>query len=66
MDITFQPTPFGTVRVDLVVPVADVGKVKRSVSSQAGKRHLGKRLSVREHRFGSLVRVGIIYRKTAA
>lgn len=66
MNVTFTPTPFGTVRADVVVPVDQIGKAKRSISSQAGRRGYGKRLSVREHRFGRLARVGIIYRKTAA
>lgn len=63
MNITFTPTPFGTVRADVVCPADQVGKAKRSISAQAGRRGLGKRISVRAHVFGRYARVGVIYRK---
>lgn len=63
MNVSFSPTPFGTVHASVVVPAEDAAKAKRSISSQAGKRHYGKRLSIREHTFGRFVRIGAIYRK---
>ena len=45
MNITFQPSPFGTVHV--TGTGADPAKVRRSISSQAGKRGLGQRLTLR-------------------
>ena len=63
MNITFSPTPFGTVHVETVAPVQDASKAKRKISAQVSPRGLGKRLSLREHRFGSYVKIGAIYRK---
>lgn len=65
MNITFSPTPFGTVHVSAVVPVADIRKARRSIAAQVGRRGLGKRLSVREHTFGQYARIGLVYRKAA-
>lgn len=65
MNIKFSATPFRTVRADVVVPVSEATRAKRSISAQAGKRGLGKRLSVREHTFGRYVRIGVIYSKKA-
>lgn len=62
-EATYSPTPFGTVVVEAIVPVEEIGKFKRSVSATAKRKGLGKRLSVREHTFGRYARVGLIYRK---
>ena len=61
MKITFSPTPFGTVHVGTVVPAEEAVTARRKISAQAGQRGYGRRISVREHRFGSLVRIGAIY-----
>lgn len=63
MNVTFTPTPFGTVRADVTCPASDISRAKRSISAQAGRRGLGERLSVREHIFGQYARIGVIYRK---
>ena len=63
MELTFSPTPYGTVHVSATVPSDQLAKAKRSISSQAGKRGYGKRLSVREHTFGQWARVMAIYPK---
>lgn len=63
MELTFSPTPYRTVHVSVVVPVEDIAKAKRSISSQAGKRGYGKRKSVREHTFGRYATVMAIYPK---
>lgn len=63
MNVEFTPTPFRTVHVSAVVPASDVTRVKRSIASQAGKRKLGKRVTLREHSFGGTVHLFAIYRK---
>lgn len=63
MNVTFSPTPYGTVHVQAVVLATEAAKAKRSIASQVGRRGLGKRLSIREHTFGRYVRIGAIYRK---
>ena len=63
MKLTFSPTPYGTVHVAVNEPAEDIAKAQRSISSQAGKRGNGKRLSVREHTFGQWASVMGIYPK---
>lgn len=63
MNITFRPTPFGTVHVSATVPVQDVKKARRSIASRVGKKGLGSRIAVREHEFGDNCEVFAIYRK---
>lgn len=55
--ISFLPTPYGTVHV--TASGEDTARVRRSIASQVGRRGLGKRLTIREHR-GT---VFAIYRK---
>lgn len=45
MTVKFQPSPFGTVHVTGTGGPAD--KVRRSIASQAGRRGLGERLTLR-------------------
>ncbi len=61
--IEFNPTPFGTVHVTALVPTEDVKRTRRSISSQVGRRGLGKRLTITEHCLGTHTRVISIYRK---
>jgi len=63
MSVTFAPTPFRTVHVTAVVPVQQSARARRSISSQVGRRGLGKRLSIREHVVGDTATVFAIYRK---
>lgn len=63
MNITFAATPFRTVHATAAVPVQQSGKARRSISSQAGRRGLGKRVTVREHVIGDTAFVFAIYRK---
>jgi hypothetical protein len=65
-NVTYSPTPFGTVVVEAVVPATEVGKFKRSVSATRKRHGLAERLSVREHTFGQWARVAVIYRKASA
>jgi hypothetical protein len=62
-NVTYSPTPFGTVVVEAVVPAEEIGKFKRSVSATRKRHGLGQRVSVREHTFGRWARVAVIYRK---
>lgn len=63
MNAKFSPTPFGTYHVTVVVPRQDVGQAKRLVAQQARKLGCTKRLSIREHEFGGMVSLGMIYPK---
>ncbi len=45
MTVKFQPSPFGSVHVTGTGDSPD--KLRRSIASQAGRRGLGKRLTLR-------------------
>lgn len=63
MNVTFAPTPFRTVHAMATVPAQHTGKARRSIASQAGRRGLGKRVTIREHVIGDTAIVFAIYRK---
>jgi hypothetical protein len=63
MSVTFHATPFRTVHATAVIPAQDAGKARRSISAQAGRRGLGKRVTIREHVIGETAFVFAIYRR---
>lgn len=66
-NVTYSPTPFGTVVVEAIVPVGEASKFRRSVAATAKRKGLGKRLGPgRCHIFGRYARVAVIYRKASA
>jgi hypothetical protein len=63
MNISFQPTPFGTVHSAATGPASSEAQLKSQVTRHAKREGLGQRVTRRSHVIGDVVQVFTIYRK---